>query len=464
VESSGPSRIPIYEPPHDLRNKDLRDKDLRDQDLQDQDLRGHESEPDEDNSLTRLWLLWRERRLFLNVAWKTAVLSAIIAVLLPVHYEGVVKIVPGESSGGSAGMSGLLGKLMGGGGSGGGMGLGLDAAGLLGMKTPGAFYIEVLKSRSLQDRMIDRFDLRHHYWKFSRWYTHDYYTTRKRLKDFTDIEEDKKSAVITLSVTDYDPNVAAQMANVYVEELNKAAADLNTGDAHRERVFLEGRLTEAKQDLDDASRALSQYSSKNTLMDPQTQGKAMVDAAARVQGEIVATEAELKGLQQIYSDDNTRVRTLKARLGVLQSQIKSMQGKGTAAGTSEGDSISGFPSMTQLPVLGYTYYDLYRQAKIRETVYEFLTQQYELAKVQEAKELPSVRVMDPAIKPERKSSPKRTLIVVLSVLGAWVLAVFFVLGRNKWDQRPPNDSLRMLGAEVADEGRRLTGWFRRKSD
>jgi capsule polysaccharide export protein KpsE/RkpR len=442
VESSGPSRIPIYEPPRDLRDKELR-------------------EPEDDNKFTRLWLLWRERRLFFNVAWKTGVLSALIALMLPVHYEGVARIVPGESSGGGAGMSGLLGKIMGGGGGGGGIGLGLDAAGLLGMKTPGAFYIEVLKSRSLQDRMIDRFDLRHHYWKFSQWYTHDYYTTRKKLADFTNIEEDKKSAVITLAVTDYDPNMAARIANAYVEELNKAAADLNTGDAHRERVFLEGRLTEAKQDLDDASRALSQYSSKNTLMDPQTQGKAMVDAAARVQGEIVATEAELKGLQQIYSDDNTRVRTLKARLGVLQSQMKSMQGKG-AAGAGEGDSSAGFPSMTQLPVLGYTYYDLYRQAKIRETVYEFLTQQYELAKVQEAKELPSVRVMDPAIKPERKSSPKRTLIVVLSVLGAWVLAAFFVLGRNKWDQRPPNDSLRMLGAEVADEGRRLTGRFRRK--
>jgi len=443
VESSGPSRIPIYEPPHDLR--------------------GHESEPEDDNKFTRLWLLWRERRLFFNVAWKTAVLSAIIALLLPVHYEGAVKMVPGESSGSGGGMSGLLGKLMGGGSGSGGMSMGLDAAGLLGMKTPGAFYVEVLKSRSLQDRMIDRFDLRHHYWKFSQWYTHDYYTTRKRLKDFTDIEEDKKSAVITLRVTDYDANTAAQMANAYVEELNKAAADLNTGDAHRERVFLEGRLTEAKQDLDDASKALSQYSSKNTIMDPQTQGKAMVDAAARVQGEIVATEAELKGLQQIYSDDNTRVRTLKARLGVLQSQMKSMQGKGAAAGESDSNSGS-FPSMTQLPVLGYTYYDLYRQAKIRETVYEFLTQQYELAKVQEAKELPSVRVMDPAIKPERKSSPKRTIIVVLSVVGAWILAAFFVLGRNLWEQRPPNDSLRMLGAEMADEGRRLTNRFRRKSD
>lgn len=454
MEASGPSRIPLYDLPHDLREHDPRDNDPRDNDPR--------GESEDDGKFTKLWLLWRERRLFLNVAWKTAVLAAIVALVLPVHYEGVVKIVPGESSGGG-GMSGLLGKLMGGGGSsGGGMSMGLDAAGLLGVKTPGAFYMEVLKSRSLQDRMIDRFDLKHHYWKFSQWYSHDYFTTRKKLKGFTDIEEDKKSAVITLTVTDYNADIAAQMANAYVDELNKASAELNTGDAHRERVFLEGRLNDAKQDLDQASLALSQYSSKNTLMDPQSQGRALMDAAARVQGEIVATEAELKGLQQIYSDDNTRVRTLKARLGVLQGQMKSMQGKGGAAGGNDPNTGS-FPSMTQLPVLGYTYYDLYRQAKIRETIYEFLTQQFEMAKVQEAKELPTVRVMDPAIRPERKSAPKRTVIVLLSVLGAWILAAFFVLGRNSWEKRPPNDSMRMLGAEVAEEGRRMTSWFRRKS-
>jgi uncharacterized protein involved in exopolysaccharide biosynthesis len=436
VEVSGPSRIPIYEPPHDLRE--------------------HQSQQEDDHSFRKLWMLWRERRLLWNVAWKTAVLSSIIALILPLHYQSIVKVVPSESSG-TGGMSGLLGKIMGGA-SGGGLGLGLDAAGLLGAKTPGAFYVEVLRSRSLQDRVIDRFDLRHHYWKFSSLYLHDYYTTRKKLQSFTDMDEDKKSGVITLAVTDYNADMAASIANGYVEELNKAAAGLNTGDAHRERVFLETRLSEAKKDLNEASLALSQYSSKNTLMDPQSQGKAMVDATAKVEGEIVAAQAELKGLQQIYSDDNTRVRTLKARLGVLQDQMKSMQGRGT-----DKSSMGSFPSITELPVLGYTYYDLYREAKIRETVYEFLTQQYELAKVQEAKELPTVRVMDPAVKPERKSAPKRTLIVGLSVLGALIIAGLFVLGRSAWEQRPPNDSLRILGAEMADESRRLTGWFRRKS-
>src|SRR5471030_995089 len=111
------------------------------------------------------------------------------------HFEGVVKIVPGENSSSGGGMSSILGKLMGGSGS---MG-GFNAAGLLGVKTPGAFYVEVLKSRSLQDRMIDRFDLRHRYTKLGQWFPNDYYTTRKKLAGFTDVEEDKKSNVITLT-------------------------------------------------------------------------------------------------------------------------------------------------------------------------------------------------------------------------------------------------------------------------
>ena len=193
---------------------------------------------------------------------------------------------------------------------------GLDAASLLGAKTPGAFYVEVLKSRSVQDRLINRFDLRARYSKST------YFEARKKLAKFTDIEEDKKSGVITLTVTDYEPEMAAQIANAYVDELNRLAVDLNTSSAHRERQFLEERLDTAKQDLARASASLSQFTTKNSMVDPQNEGRAVMDAAARMQGELIASETELKGLQQIYSDDNVRVRTLKARMAELQSQLQ----------------------------------------------------------------------------------------------------------------------------------------------
>jgi uncharacterized protein involved in exopolysaccharide biosynthesis len=210
--------------------------------------------------VVRLALLWRERRFLWGVAWKTFILAYLAAWLLPVHYESATKIVPGESQ--SAG-AGLLGKLAAGASAAGG--LGLDPTSALGLKTPGAFYIEVMKSRTVQDRLIDRFDLRRRYTMLGRWFpglyssrfactrfgkwllNTGYYSTRKQLKSFTDFDEDKKSGVITITATDYDRQTAAMIANAYVEELNRLAADLNTSDAHRERLFLEERLKSAKQ-------------------------------------------------------------------------------------------------------------------------------------------------------------------------------------------------------------------------
>ena len=403
---------------------------------------------EEQGKIAKLWLLWNERRLFWRVAWKTLALAVVVSFLLPKHYEATIKVVPGENS--SSGMMGLPGKLanMENSGVGNGISLALDATGLLGGKTPTAFYVEILKSRSLEDSIIDRFNLRVRYWKTGSWWPRSYYTTRKKLSSFTDIEEDKKSNVITLTVTDYDPATAAQIANAYVTELNRAAAGLNTGEAHRERVFLEGRLREAKQDLDQTALALSQYSSKNTIMDPQDQGRAMMDAAARVQGEIIAAEAELKGLEQIYSDDNVRVRTLKARIETLRGKLHSMTGKQAQPAAPD------YPSMTSLPILGYRYSDLYRQTKIQEAIYEFLTQQYETAKIDEARELPSVRVMDPAVPPERKSSPHRILIWICSLFGAMVLTTCWVLGKNSWERISPDDSRRLLAADAKEEIRR----------
>jgi uncharacterized protein involved in exopolysaccharide biosynthesis len=417
VEASG-RMVPIYEPPA--------------------------RQPESAEKSGKLWLMWQERGFLWSVAWKTFLASAIIALLLPTHYEAVVKVVPGENSGSAMG---LMGRFAGPG-AGNGLGMGLDAAALLGMKTPGAFYVEALKSRSVQDRIIERFDLCRHYWMLGGRYPRDNYNTRKKLKSFTDIQEDKKSGVIAVAVTDYDPQIAAQIANAYIEELNKLAADLNTSDAHRERVFLEERLKQAKQDLDRASLALSQFSSRSTLMDPGNQSRAMVDAASRIQGEMIATEAELKGVEQIYSQDNVRVRTLRARLGELQGQYTKMMGNNASASAAGSDAREGAPSMRKLPLLNYEYADLYRQTKIQDSVYEFLTQQYELARIREAKELPSVRVMDRAAPPERKSGPFRSLIVMLSTLFGVTLACCWVMGKNAWQQVPADDPRRMVAEDA----------------
>jgi capsule polysaccharide export protein KpsE/RkpR len=402
-------------------------------------------EPD-DRKGEKLWVLWRSRRFLWGVTWKTLIASIVLAFLVPPHYKSAVRFVPVENStnSGSGSMMGLLSKALGSDNS--SMGFGLDASSLLGAKTPGAFYVEVLKSRTVQDRLINRFDLRARYRKST------YFEARKKLANFSDIEEDKKSGVITLTVTDYEPQVAAQIANAYVDELNRLAVDLNTSSAHRERQFLEERLATAKQDLVRASASLSQFTSKNSMVDPQNEGRAVMDAAARMQGELIASETELKGLQQIYSDDNVRVRTLKARMAELQSQLKKLVGQNNDAASQDTVGWSApYPSMHTLPALGSRYAELYREAKIQEAVYAFVTQQFEMAKIQEAKELPIVRVMDAGVAPEKRSSPIRSLIVAGSVLGAFLLACLWVVGKYRWQQIPADDSYRMLAADVAGE-------------
>jgi capsule polysaccharide export protein KpsE/RkpR len=408
-----------------------------------------------------LRLLWREQKFLWRVAALTAAISVVVVYCLPLHWKAEVRIVPSEGSGSMA-MGGLLNRLANSSSTSSPMmGLGLDAASFLGGKTPAAFYVEVLKSQIVRDRMIDRFDLQTHYsrWSaFSPALRKSRYKARKVLTGFTDIEDDRKSGVITVAVTDYDQQMASRIANAYVAELNRASVDLNTSDAHRERVFLEERLKGARQDLERASLELSEFSSKNRVMDPQTQSKAMVDAAARLQGELIARESELRGLEQTYSNDSSRVRSLRAHIAELQSQLKKMLGNSVAQ--SAGSGAAPY-SMTTLPALGSRYADLYRETKIQETVYEFLTQQLEMAKIQEAKELPTVRVMDPAVPPERKAGPYRVLLISLCVIVAMMLACAWLLGKAAWERIPMRDPRRLLMDEIASDVRNFTSRLRR---
>jgi len=158
----------------------------------------------------------------------------------------------------------------------------------------------------------------------------------------------------------------------------------------------------------------------------------MVDSEASLQGQLVAAESELEGLRQIYTDSNVRVKTLQARVANLKHQVDQMSGAGADLGSSQGDIPGGFPSIRKLPLVGVRWANLYRESKVQETVYELLTQEYEMAKIQEAKEIPSVNVLDPPMVPERKSFPPRTLIVLVGAFLSFILASVFVIGAATW--------------------------------
>jgi uncharacterized protein involved in exopolysaccharide biosynthesis len=395
--------------------------------------------------IARARLLWESRRTLAKALVCSAVLCAGATLLLPKSYEATAKLMPPESSSGSGAalMAALASR-------GGGM-LGGLAGDVLGARGNGAVLVEILESRTVADRLIDEFDL-----------SKDYRTTkieytRKMLELHTKIIEDRKSGVITITVTNGNPHKVAAMAEAYVEELDRLVAQVSTSSARRERIFLEERLKTVKSDLDDAANKFSEFASKNTAIDIPAQGKAMVEAAAVLQGQLIAAEAEASGLEKIYTVNNVRVKALQARIGELREQLQKLGG--SSSPTEVRDDNSLYPSIRKLPLLGVTYADLYRRTKIEETVYELLTQQYELAKVQEAKEIPSVKVLDSAVVPTVKSGPHRVLLTLGGTFLALCGSVAWILGRKKWKDTDPSDPGRVLveemGVAVATSTRRF---------
>lgn len=400
---------------------------------------------------------WESRRRIARFALAAALISLVITVFMPNSYVSSTKLMPPEK--GSSGMAALasmafgMKSMAGSSSSGGASEIGSMAGDLLGIQSSGAVVVGVLQSRSAQDKLVSQFDLQSVYghpwlrWKVSR------ENAQKELENNTEIVEDRKSGIITVKVSDHDPHRAAELARAYVDQLNDLMSHLNTSSAGREREFLEKELVKVKKDLDDADQQLSQFSSKHATLDPREQGKAMMQAASQLQGELIAAESSLRGLQAIYTDNNVRVRTLRARIAELRKQLGNVSAGGVDDGSgtpNEGaTSEFGFPSIRQLPLLGATYADLYRKAKIQETVYQVLTQQYETAKVQEAKELPSIRVLDPAEVPERKSGPHRLLIALLAGILGGLLGCAWILGDDRYRKADDSDPYKSLLSEVA---------------
>jgi capsule polysaccharide export protein KpsE/RkpR len=362
-------------------------------------------------ALKAIDLLASHHRRLVQLAVVALVIFTAVAFLIPKRYEAVARLMPPDQSNSASAMLGALTAK-------GGDVLGAAAGDVLGLRTSGATVVGVLNSRTLQDDLIKQFDLRKVY------STKSYDDARKILLQRTDVAEDKKSGIIMISVQDRDAQRAALLAKAYIDDLNVRIAQLSTSAARREREFLEARLTSVKQQLDESTLQLSKFSSRNMTFDPQIQGKAMIEAASTLQGQLIAAETELTGLEQVYGPENSRVRAASARVGELRSKLRGMSGAGdNKAGTGQLG-----PSLEQLPLLGNTYYDLARQAKINETVYEVLTRQYELAKVQEAKEVPSIRVLDEPVVPEHKIWPPRLIIILLGTMMTLIIAILWITG------------------------------------
>lgn len=399
----------------------------------------------------RLRLLWDHRRLLVRVAAIGLLSSALLALLIPKTYTSTAQLMPPDSQSNSTSLA-LMASLA----ARGAGGLGSMAADLLGFNSTGALFVGILRSDAAQSRLVEQFDLKKVYGARLAM------DARAELDQRTIISEDRKSGIISISVTDHSPERAAALTRAYVDQLNSLIAELSTSSAHRERVFLEERLKVAKQDLDQASNDLAQFSSHNSTVDTQTMGKAALEAAGSLAGQLIVAQSQLEGLRQIYTDENSRVRALNARVGELRRELERLGGTGSsppASSTSENSAATrasadarsadlSYLSLRNLPLLGAKYADYYRRAKIQETVFELLTQQYELAKIQEAKETPSVKVLDQPKVAERKSSPPRLLITVLGAFLVFCGTLAWIVGSETWNATDLHDPRKILATEM----------------
>jgi uncharacterized protein involved in exopolysaccharide biosynthesis len=405
------------------------------------------------NAVSRQRLVWRNRRFIFQATRAGILCSLLMAFLIPERFESTARLMPPEEGASGMGMAmlaaagGNLGAQL-------GSGLGSLAGDLLGLKSSSDLFIGILQSRTVQDDLIAKFDLRKVY------STRRMQDARQLLAARTSLSVDRKSGILTIQVTDHDGKRAAAMAGEYAGELNRVVTQLNTSSAHRERVFLEERLTRVKQDLETAESNFSEFAAKNAALDIPAQGRAMIEAAATLEGQLIGAQTELQGLKQAYADRNVRVRSTQARVEELRQQLD----KNLSGGSSGPDPADArmrqslYPSIRELPALGVGYADLYRNTKIQEAVFQTLTQEYELAKVQEAKETPSVKILDPPDVPENKSFPPRGWIIALGALLALAGSVSWVFARQAWDRTGAEDPQKLFAQEVLHAVQARLAW------
>jgi tyrosine-protein kinase Etk/Wzc len=361
---------------------------------------------DEVSLLDILIVLAKHKKLILGLPFLAAVIAAGISLLMPNWYTATAKLLPPQQSQSSAmALLGQLGALSGG------------ASQALGLKNPSDLFVAMLKSRTVADAIIERFKLKEVY---EEEFLQD---VRKALAGNVNILAGRDS-VINIEVDDKEPKRAADMANAYVEELEKLTLKLAVGEAGQRRLFFEQQLKQAKEDLTKAETELTKFQIEKRLLNPQGQASLAISAAAGLQAQIAAKEVQIMSLKSFATQGNPDLHRAQEELAGLRAQLAKM---GRGGSSDPGDVLL---SLGNAPKQGLEYVRIFRNMKYFETLYELLARQYEIARIDEAKEATLIQVLDKAVVPERKTRPKRAVIVILTALIFGMLAILLTFVRE----------------------------------
>lgn len=355
---------------------------------------------DEQFSLLNLLITLAERKkLIIGFPFVVAIVAAVITLLIPNVYTATTRILPPQSqSSATAMLAQQLGGLAG------------FAGGIAGIKNPNDLYVGMLRSRSVADNLIQRFDL-------NKLYKQELQSdTRGRLEKNTVIASGK-DGIISIQVDDSDPKRAADIANAYADELSKLTKVLAVTEASMRRLFFEKQLADAKQNLIAAEMAARQALESGGIVQVEGQGRALAEMTARLRSQIAVKEVQVGAMRTYAADRNPELRVAVQELELLKRELA--KAEGVAGDVHEGATTRSGNGLKSVGLL--------RNVKYYETMYELLAKQLELAKIDEAKDYAVVQVMDRAIEPDRKSKPKRAQIVLISALVAGVIAVLLAL-------------------------------------
>ena len=379
---------------------------MQNQDNQTALARQSQLDDDEINLMDLLLVIAKHNRFILKFTGAVALLAVVTSLIMPNVYTAKTMILPPQQGASMASM--LMGQLG---------GLVSLAGGAAGIKSPNDLHIGMLKSVSVADALIKRFDLQKKY---------DAQTldeVRKVLAGSTEITS-TKDGFITIEYSDEDPKFASSIANAYVEELDKLNNVLAVTESSRKRLFFENQLKNTREKLISAELELKQTQEKTGLIQPEAQGQAIIMAASTLRAQVVAKEVELQAMESFATPQNPDYMQLKKVLTGLREQLAK----------AERNSVQGRGDIMvptgKLPETGLAYLRNMRELKYQETLFELLAKQFEIAKIEEAKEAALIQVVDKALVPEQKSKPKRSLIVILATLMAFFLSVLLAFFRE----------------------------------
>ena len=375
---------------------------------------------DDEVNLQDYWsTVWKHRWMISGLVVVTVLIAMVMSFLMPKIYESTATLLPSLASGEGGGGIGSLLAATGGGGGGGGGGMGLGLAALpLGIALPNApatpvdIILSLLKSRIMAEAVIRQLDLQAVYEAKAM------EDARKTLEGSTKITLSKEKTVKIVAEAN-NPQLAADIANSYVTNLDRLNRTLTVTKAGQTRVFLGRRLVETKINLVREEEALREFQVKNKTVAIEPQAQAMMHAAATTQGQIIAFEVQLEVMNTYLSQDNPEVVRMRSVLDELRKQLYVMESGKGGKGMLPGDRLH--PAMITVPTLALSYARALRELKVQETLYAMLTSQYEQAKLAEARDTPTVQVLDPAIPAERKSKPSiRNNMMIAGVASLFV--------------------------------------------